>query len=90
MRYIAKVDRNQREIVQALRDAGASVQLLHQVGKGCPDALIGFRGENYLAEIKTENGELTADELKFFLDWRGQRRIVRTVDDALKMIGAIE
>ena len=34
MRRAAKVDANQREVVAALRGAGASVQLLHAVGEG--------------------------------------------------------
>lgn len=42
-----RTDGNQAEIVRALRSAGATVQTLHTVGKGCPDLVVGFRGNNY-------------------------------------------
>ena len=58
------MDQTQEEIVVCLRLVGASVQLLHTVGKGCPDSIIGFKGKTYLAEFKT--GE------KAEFPWRGQ------------------
>ena len=48
----AKVDANQVEIVEELRKAGCTVQHLHQVGKGCPDILVGYMHMNILMEIK--------------------------------------
>ena len=48
----AKVDRNQTEIVQALRDYGAFVVSLATVGKGVPDLLVGFKRHTILMEIK--------------------------------------
>ena len=50
MRFNAKVDLNQTEIVQALRQAGATVQSLAAVGKGVPDLLVCFRNKLYLME----------------------------------------
>lgn len=44
------VDANQPEIVAALHAVGATVQHLHEVGHGCPDILVGFRGKNYLID----------------------------------------
>ncbi len=52
MRRAANVDRNQPEIVAALRAAGATVEYLHAVGGGCPDLLVGYRGANYVLEVK--------------------------------------
>ena len=89
MRRAAKVDANQAEIVQALRAVGASVQLLHMVGGGCPDTLCGFRGKNYALEIKDGKGTTTPAEREWLLAWRGQAYIVRSVDDALRVIGAV-
>lgn len=75
----AKIDNNQREIVKALRDMGASVQHLHAVGKGCPDILVGYNGRNYLFEIKDgEKKKLTKDQRDFFDNWKGQCRIIRS------------
>lgn len=52
MRRAAAVDANQTAIIRALRKAGVSVQPLHTVGQGCPDIIAGFRGVNYLLELK--------------------------------------
>jgi len=46
-------DPNQGEIVEALRAAGASVEELDDVGAGVPDLLVGFRGRNFLLEVKS-------------------------------------
>lgn len=90
MRYAAKVDANQPEIVAALRAVGASVRPIHTLGAGVPDLLVGWRGGNYLLEVKTPTGELTPAERKFAECWRGQAATVRSVDDALQAIGAID
>ena len=44
MRHTAKVDSNQKDLVKQLRDLGAEVQHLHQLGGGVPDILVAFRG----------------------------------------------
>lgn len=88
MRRDARADPNQKDIVQALRDVGASVIHLHMVGRGCPDILVGFRGRNTLMEIKTEKGKLNKRQRSFFDEWRGECWVVRTVDSALEAIGA--
>lgn len=105
MRRAAKVDVNQSTIVQALRQAGSSVLLLHQVGKGCPDILAGSTRicpccgyglkYNYLLELKNPDmpaskQRLTEDEQAFFDSWRGQVSIVKTIEEALKLVGKIE
>lgn len=90
-RYAAKVDVNQKEIVAALRKIGASVCLLHTVGNGTPDLLIGFRGQNILMEVKNEHGRLTPCQLKFIEAWRGDGvHIVKTPEDAINAIQRIE
>jgi hypothetical protein len=52
MRRAAKVDANQTEIVQALRQIGAVVQSLAAVGNGCPDLLVGYRNRLFLLEFE--------------------------------------
>lgn len=88
MRRAARTDANQAEIVEALRQVGASVVLLHQVGGGCPDIGVGFRGHTYLLEIKAEGGRLTEDEREWHASWRGHVAVVYSVEDALRVIGA--
>lgn len=92
MRRAAKVDRNQAEIVTALRAAGASVQSLAAVGRGCPDLLVGFRGKNLLMEIKDgslppSGRTLTDDQVTWHIDWRGHAQVVTCPSEALALIG---
>jgi len=82
-----RVDANQREIVKALRQIGADVLILSDVGRGCPDILCGHNGRNYLFEIKVKPVRLTTDEEGFQLAWRGQVAIVTNVEEALEVIG---
>jgi hypothetical protein len=86
---IKSADANQPEIVNALRRVGASVQHLHMVGGGCPDILVGFRGRNFLLEIKTRNKKLNQRQLEWFSTWSGKAHVVRTPDEALRTIGAL-
>lgn len=81
-------DANHAEIRDAFRALGASVADTADLGDGFPDLVVGWRGCNYLVEIKTRTGKLTPDEVKFFDAWKGQAVIVRTVDDAQKLLDA--
>jgi hypothetical protein len=92
MRRAAKVDATHDAIVTALRAAGASVQSLAPVGKGCPDALVGYRGITYTIEFKAGRTSKTvkAAQDKWHSEWRGQPvAIAFTPDDALRAIGAL-
>ena len=96
MRRAAKVDRNQREIVAALRGVGATVQPLHAVGQGCPDLLVGFRGRNILIEVKdwqaaNSDRVLTDRQNDWHGGWKGQVAIVETSEAALAVVtGQVE
>ena len=50
MRYAARIDDNQNEIVSALRKAGATVRVVTQ-GGGLPDLLVGYQGKS-LEKVK--------------------------------------
>lgn len=87
-----RIDRNQPEIVKALRKSGCSVLHLHIIGRGCPDILVGFRNKNYLFEIKDGDKppsaqKLTPAEKKFFMMWDGQVNVIKAAEDALKIMG---
>ena len=91
MRTVAKVDANQAEIVDALRKAGCTVQLLHKVGGGCPDILVG-RGDNYLIEIKDgakspSQRKLKGIQEKWHGQWRGQVAVAKNVQEAFDIVG---
>jgi len=76
-----RVDANQREIIRAAEKMGASVIDLSQVGGGIPDILIGYRGKNYLIEIKNpETGGCLSDKQSSFVDnFRGDVRVIYDV-----------
>ncbi len=86
MRRAARIDRNQPVIIRALRDIGASVEPLHRVGGGVPDLLVGYAGRTFLMEVKTEDGTLTPDQVRFHQSWRGQKAIVRNEQEALTIV----
>lgn len=91
MRRAAKIDANQTEIVKALRKFGASVQSLASTGKGCPDLLVGFRGMNWLLEIKDDQKvksarKLTDDQVVWHESWRGQVHVIESIDQAINLI----
>lgn len=91
-------DRNEPEIVEALRAAGAAVQKLD--GTGVPDLLVGYRGDLFLVEIKnpdakgggkynTGDGSLTDAQTRWWAAWKGKApAIVHTAAEALVAIGA--
>lgn len=93
MRRAAKIDRNQPEIVQALRKAGATVQSLAACGDGVPDLLVGFQRQTYLFEVKDglkppSARELTPDQIAWHCAWGGGCCVVvNSVAEALAAIG---
>lgn len=91
MRRAARVDRNQPEIVKTFRSLGATVQPLHTIGKGCPDIVVGYRGRNYLVEIKDgtlppSKRALTSDELMWHATWEGHVCIVDSEQAARELL----
>jgi hypothetical protein len=95
MRYAARVDRNQQEVIDALRAAGAVVHSLAAVGNGIPDLLVAFRGQTILMEVKDGAKVKSAQKLKplqiiFHRDWTGgPLSIVDGPDAALRALGVI-
>lgn len=92
-RRAARIDENQTQIVNDLRKLGASVQSLSKEGMGVPDLLVGYRGSNYLLEVKnparTKKRQQANDawQKPWHDAWRGQVAIITTLDEALSVIG---
>ena len=95
MKY-GKIDDNQKEIVAALREHGAFVQSLADIGKGCPDLLCAYAGSWFLLEIKDgskppSKRRLTEDEIR----WQqkaletadGDVFVVKDINEALAAVG---
>lgn len=82
-----KRDASEAEIVRALRASGCSVAFVS--GKDVPDLLIGLRGRNVVAEVKTGKAKLRPGQAAWADAWRGEKPVVlRSVDDALALVGA--
>lgn len=87
MRYAARVDANQTQIVSALRAAGAYVWII-----GLPvDLLVGYGNHTWLMECKSgPRKHLTALQDDFFKNWCGGTLCrVDSPEAALRMIGVI-
>lgn len=111
-----KVDKNQALIVRILRKFGVSVTCIHEVGRGCPDLVVGVRGlslvgdfdraevlrrlagvegltvhqgVNLLYEVKNPDARwrMTPLERKWHRFWRGQKAVVETPGEALRLAG---
>jgi Holliday junction resolvase len=89
VRRAAKVDSNQTQIVSALEAAGATVQSLAAIGKGCPDILAAFRGDMWLMEIKHGKGKTNELQKKWHIEWNAPVHVVYGPEEALKVIGAL-
>ena len=101
--YPRRVDANQKAVAHALRRAGCTVVLLHTVGQGCPDLLVGVRGATWLVEVKDEesadrldrgkvakNAATATRQKEWASAWRGAPPImVRSPEDALRALGFI-
>ena len=92
MRRAAKIDANQPAIVAALRKMGARVQSLAAVGDGCPDLLVGWRGDILVIEVKDGRlspsaRRLTPDQQRWHDAWGlDERFIVNSVDEAIELL----
>ena len=91
MRLRGKTDANQPEIVRSLRKLGCTVFPTSNLGSGFPDILVGFRGHNWLFEIKDSNQppskqQLTDDEKDFHAAWNGQVAVITSAEDAMDIM----
>ena len=86
---IAKVDKNQPEIVESLRKAGAKIKHTHTV-PNLFDILVFKDGKTYCVEIKTDHKQkLTPGELKCKKDMESagvKYWVITSIDEALEML----
>ena len=92
MSYIKKVDKNQKDVVKALRDYGADVFLLHTVGGGIPDLMVCYEEQTILIEVKDgEDKKLTPLQITLFANWRGgPLHRVNSVQEAIEVLKLYE
>jgi hypothetical protein len=91
-RYSNTRDGNEKSIVDALQQIGATV---FRMDKPC-DLLIGYRGKNYLIEVKlplgprggTAHSQLNEWQREFDDTWNGQFNVVRSAEEAIELLTA--
>jgi len=84
-RYAKRTDDNHSDVVAEIRSAlhDATVFDASGAGRGFPDLVIGWRGRNYLFEIKDGDKApsargMTDAQKEFHLSWKGQVHIVHS------------
>ena len=92
MRQAAKIDSNQKAIVKSLRGIpGVTVEITSMMGKGFVDIIVGYKGVNYLVELKDGNKppsqrKLTPDEDIWHSKWTGQKAVCNSFEEVFKII----
>lgn len=99
MRRAAKIDRNQPEIVAALRAIGCRVEALSQHGLGVPDLLVGtpakpWHAAKRLLLLEVKDGDRPPSERKltpaqedWHREWAGYPvYVVESIDQALELV----
>jgi hypothetical protein len=91
MRLHGKIDANQSAIVKELRQCGASVWITSNLGDGSGDIVVGWRGQNFIFEVKDPSQipskrKLTSDEKEFHANWHGQIHVIESAGDALEIM----
>lgn len=95
MRRAAKVDNNQKQIMDALRQITSVT-----VEPGHDDLLVGYHGKTYWFEIKSERAvskrtglvrekSKKESQIKLEANWKGHYSIVSTLDEILSEMGVI-
>jgi hypothetical protein len=96
--YARKVDKNQPDIVKALRKQGCTVSHLHEVGNGITDIAAGITyggfSINLLIEIKDGDlppsaRKLTPDQVAWHDMWQGQKCVVNSVEEAVLLVNHV-
>ena len=86
VRWDARTDSNQAEIVDALRKAGRFVALTHRVGQGFVDIVVANKGRWYMGEVKRPGEGLNPREMEWHVKARkyAPTYIWYSVEEALR------
>jgi hypothetical protein len=83
-----RVDNNQREIVQALEQAGYFVTDLSAVGNGCPDLLVASTWGTFLVEVKRNDRKyyFTPAQIEYHAATSAPIYVIKSVDDVISFV----
>jgi len=77
-------DSNQAGIVKELRSIGCTVFVVSATCK--MDIIVGWRGNNYLFEIKQPGKELRASQKELHASWNGQIDRAESFEDCMRIM----
>lgn len=94
MRRAARTDANHAEIADAYRLLGCSFLSLASLGRGAPDAAVGYGGLTALVEIKDGKKprsarKLTEDQKKFWDTWKGGVRLIDSLQAVAEHVNVL-
>ena len=92
-KYGRRTDSNQSHLVEAFEKLGVAVVDLSKAAQfhpGLPDLLCSMHGYTFLAECKTDVGELNPAQIHFMEQWKGAVKVVRTTDDVIAIVADIK
>lgn len=88
MNYAKRTDGNHRAVVEEFRKAMPDATLFDAsgAGRGFPDLVVGWKGINFLFEVKDPEKcpsarSLTDAQKDFHTAWQGQVKVVHTAAD---------
>ena len=84
-KYKNKRDGNEAEIIARLRAHGLSVYPMDTPA----DLLVGWDQKTWLVEVKMPKAKLSGPQEAFYADWKGNKTILRSVEDATAFAQAI-
>tara|TARA_R110002051_G_scaffold154782_1_gene226938 strand:- start:3355 stop:3657 length:303 start_codon:yes stop_codon:yes gene_type:complete len=91
--YAKRVDGNHKEVVEGLRASLPECTVFDAsgAGRGFPDLVVGFKGRNWLFEVKNLNmvpsrRRLTAAQVGMHSNWQGQVAIIHSAADILAVM----
>lgn len=76
--------------MDAFRRLGCSVVNLNQVGSGCPDVAVALHGITVMVEIKSEDGKLTPEQVRFHREWKGLIREARLIKHVEEIVSELK
>lgn len=84
-------DINQPELVKQIRSIPhTTVFVTSSLGNGFPDIICGYRGKNFLFEIKNPKRQLknrlTKAQTEFMKQWKGQVAVVDSIESVVKIL----
>ena len=92
-RYAKRTDANQSDVVDDFRQAlpEASLKVMSGAGEGFPDLAVGWKGHNFLFEVKDPEKspsarQLTRAQQDMHATWQGQIAVVHSASEMLACI----